>query len=469
MSKQDDMNKFKQVLTKLPEDKRKLLYERLHELPASEREDFIKDFLKKYDAKQCSFENKKHLPEKNAPQQVKKKPATDSSSKSTSNEDHPSPSTTSAAKAAPAAAKSSADKAAPAAAKSKPDSNGSSKERTSKKALSSADKHVVTAKKQTSTENAVVAKRSSAAPDKPVRSRVISKKKPAAKVNPYTSAALGILIALVILATFYFVYLFNKTSVDAKFDAMLGLDPTESYDISQEPVSIMGPAPNFPTATPTVTPIPTAIPIKEDAPDLTGLVIVIDPGHQATPDTELESIASNSSIEKEKATSGATGISSGAKEYEITLRYASVMKQYLEACGATVILTRADNETSISNSERAKIAVDNNADYFIRLHADNAPDPDIRGVKVYVPSSGNYTSSSESEGKRLAETVAESIGSTSLGVIKGNMYTGLNYADSIESYQLVIGYISNSDDDALLASDETAYNTAVGVAEFLRQ
>lgn len=430
MSKQDDMNKFKQVLAKLPEDKRKLLYERLHELPASEREEFIKDFLKKYDAKQGSTVAKKDLPEKNAPQQVKKKPAASSSLKSTAKEDHPSPSKTSAAKTAQATTKTSAAKTAPAATKS-----------------SAANK----------------------APDKPVRSRVIFKKKPAAKVNPYTSVALGILIALVILGTFYFIYLFNKTSVDAKFDSMLGLDPTESFDISQESDSIMGPVPNFPTATPTVTPIPTTIPIKEDAPDLTGLVIVIDPGHQATPDTELETIASNSSIEKEKATTGATGISTGAKEYDITLRYASVMKQYLEACGATVILTRTDNETSISNSERAKIAVDNNADYFIRLHADSAPDPDIRGVKVYVPSSGEYTSSSESDGKKLAETVAESIGSTSLGVVKGNMYTGLNYADSIESYQLVIGYISNSDDDALLASDETAYNTAVGVAEFLRQ
>ena len=46
---EDNLGKFKQIISKLPDDKRKLLYERLHDLPQSEREPFIADFGKKYD------------------------------------------------------------------------------------------------------------------------------------------------------------------------------------------------------------------------------------------------------------------------------------------------------------------------------------------------------------------------------------------------------------------------------------
>ena len=143
------------------------------------------------------------------------------------------------------------------------------------------------------------------------------------------------------------------------------------------------------------------------------------------------------------------------------------MKEYLEGCGAEVILTRETNETSLSNIERAEIATSNNADYFIRLHADSAPDSEIQGVKVYVPSTGKYSSSAASEGRKLAEAVASGIGSQSLGVVQSNMYTGLNYADSIKSYQLVIGYLSNSSDDSLLSKADTPVKTAAAVAEFL--
>ena len=42
---EDNLGQFKKILTKLPEEKRKLLYNRLHALPASEREGFINDFV----------------------------------------------------------------------------------------------------------------------------------------------------------------------------------------------------------------------------------------------------------------------------------------------------------------------------------------------------------------------------------------------------------------------------------------
>ena len=198
------------------------------------------------------------------------------------------------------------------------------------------------------------------------------------------------------------------------------------------------------------------------------LVIVIDPGHQAEYNHEQEEVGADTVASKDKATPGAVGVTSGTKEYELTLKYALVMKEYFEACGAEVILTRDSNDVDLSNIDRAQIAIDNDADYFIRLHADSAPDADISGVKVYVPSTGSFASKAKTNGERLAELVADEIGSTSLGVVQTNSYTGLNHADSIKSYQLVIGYLSNSDDDALVTDSETPYKTAVAISEFLR-
>ena len=346
---EDDLSKFKQILSKLPEEKRKLLYKRLHAMPPSEREKYIADFTKKYYTE---------------PRQPK-------------------------------------------------------------------------AKKQSSVQ----------------------------------SIGLGILVALLIVGFFYFIYVFNKTSIDKKFNQMFGMPADDTVASSVDESGIMGPEPrHFPTDTPTPvpeTPTPTPIALAEDHPDLTGLVIVIDPGHQQDYDHEHEDVGGGTSADKEKATPGAVGVISGINEYELTLEYALIMKEYLEACGAEVILTRETNDVNLSNIERAQIAIDNNADYFIRIHADSAPDADISGVKVYVPSTGSYSSSAYSEGQRLAETVAGGIGSTSLGAVQSNMYTGLNHADSIKSYQLVVGYLSNSDDDALLGKEDTAYNTAVAVAEFI--
>ena len=348
MSQQDELSKFKKIISKLPEDKRKFLYKRLQSLPPDERENYIVEFNKKY-----FVEEKKEKEPKNGVQSI----------------------------------------------------------------------------------------------------------------------VLGLLIALFVIGVCYFIYAFNKPAIDSKYNEMFGMPPSETFDTTPDGSIIMGDDPmRFPTDTPTpvpATPTPTPVPLADDHPDLTGLVIVIDPGHQQNADTELEESIPGTTAEKERATSGAVGVNSGVKEYELTLEYAIVLKSYLEGCGAEVILTRTENDVDISNIERAQIAIDNNADYFIRIHADSAPDSEISGVKVYVPSTGSYSSTIASDGEYFADMVAEAIGLPSLGSVQSNMYTGLNHADSVKSYQLVVGYLSNSEDDAVLNRADTPYKVAVAVSEFL--
>lgn len=221
-----------------------------------------------------------------------------------------------------------------------------------------------------------------------------------------------------------------------------------------------------PTSTPTPTPAPTMIPIREDAPDLTGLVIVIDPGHQAETDNETESAASWLSLQKKRCTDGCVGVTTGVTEYELTLDIALIMKDYLEQCGATVILTRSENDVNISNQERAAIAVENNADVFIRLHADGANDASVSGVNIYVPDSGNYTGSSVASGDTLGQLLSDELGVTYNGTRQTYLYTGLNYANTIPSYQVCLGYLSNSDDETFLLDPQNQLDICAVFAMF---
>lgn len=452
---EDNLAQFKQILTKLPADKRESLHKRLKGLSPSEREKFIANYVKHYNeahkksaskkpASANTSSSKKNTSKANSSVQKKGNQPSKNAKKNQSSKQHEQQKTTD---------KKPVNKPAE---NPKPAKNSGSMKKikqgfdnAQKKLDPKLDALAAKIKEEESEEKVVYTKESS--------------------VN---SIVLGLVISLLVVGIGYFVYLFNKTAIDKKFNQMFGM-PAETFTTETSDNGIMGSEPRtFPTDTPTpvpATPTPTPVPLMDNHPDLKGKTIVIDPGHQAEPDQELESALKGTSAEKEKATTGAVGVLSGAKEYELTLEYALVLKEYLEGCGAKVILTRDSNDTSISNMQRAKIANDNNADYFIRLHADSAPEDSISGVKVYVPATGKYSKSAPNDGKKLAETVAKEIGSTSLGSVQSKMYTGLNYADSIKSYQLVIGYLSNSNDDALLTNEETPYKVAIAIAEFLRK
>ena len=520
---EDNLAQFKKILANLPEERRKRLYDRLHAMPASQREAFINDFTRKY------LSGQRRHPSKKTGTQVKanvsgKKPSSPNGSaqkskhadgqakKAQPSKGHSQPAGGQPKKPQPVngqkksqPANAQAKKTQPASSQKKPSSSSKPQDKHPSPAVrnKAPDKHGTEIKhpvqpKATKPKAAPAKEPQKAESKKPaplfkfdrkpakapaeIESEHINaepviieeepKEPPRSKEASLQSVAIGILMALLIIGFGYIFYLFNKQKIDRNFNKMFGMTAEETVATTPDGLGIIGSEPTFvPSDTPTpvpATPTPTPITLKEDHPDLKGKVIVIDPGHQENPNTELEKVYKGSTAEKDKATSGAVGVNSGAKEYELTLQYALVLREYLEGCGAKVILTRDSNDADISNIERAKIATDNKADCFIRLHADSAPENDIKGVKVYVPSTGSYSKNAVKEGKKLAELVAEEIGSTSLGVVQSNMYTGLNYADSVKSYQLVVGYLSNSDDDALVTNSETPYKVAVAISEFLK-
>lgn len=287
------------------------------------------------------------------------------------------------------------------------------------------------------------------------------------KLKPlYRNILIGIFAVLAVLLIGIEVYR-NLDKIRGTSPAVTEVSSSESEAVQSETATEETTEPQ-PTATPTVTPTPapTSVPLAPDAPDLSGLVIVIDPGHQAETSQELEACATWLSVQKPGCTSGGEGVVTGTLESELTLQYALVMRDYLEQCGATVVLTREENDVDISNQERAQIAVDNNADVFIRLHADSANDSMQSGVRVYVPDSGSYTSQNSAWGDTLGTVIAEAEGLEFVETRQTYLYTGLNYANSVPAFQVSIGFLSNSDDESILVTEDNMVAVADATADF---
>ncbi len=203
--------------------------------------------------------------------------------------------------------------------------------------------------------------------------------------------------------------------------------------------------------------------------DLSGMVIVIDPGHQRHANSDTEDLAPWSDEQKAKVSGGTTGVSTGRPEYEVVLEIALKMRDYLEDQGATVILTRSSNDVDISNVERARIAVDNQADVFLRLHCDASDSSSARGIGVFVCSRGELSDYQVKWGDWLGTCLSEATGAKYRGCDASTRYSGLNWATSVPSFLLEMGFMSNATDDELLSDPDYQHDLCVGVAAFCQK
>jgi N-acetylmuramoyl-L-alanine amidase len=190
------------------------------------------------------------------------------------------------------------------------------------------------------------------------------------------------------------------------------------------------------------------------------ILISIDPGHQA-PSVDMsasEPNAPGSSEMKRKATGGTQGRYTGVAEYELNLNISKKLRDALQAEGYQVIMTREDNETAISNSERAILANESHADVAIRIHANGSDDEQTNGALAMVGSADNpYVGSLYEDSNRLAQSIldayCENTGMKNLGVQTTDTMTGINWSQ-IPVMILEMGFMTNQQDDENM-EDET--------------
>lgn len=188
-----------------------------------------------------------------------------------------------------------------------------------------------------------------------------------------------------------------------------------------------------------------------------GIIIALDPGHQSW-DVDMsaqEANAPGSDVMKAKATTGTSGQYSGLAEFQLNLDIALMVRDELVEQGYDVVMTREDNQTAISNSERATLANASGADISVRIHANGSEDPNTNGALVLIGSNENtYVGTLYDNSYRLAENVlneyCNATGMTNLGIQENDTMTGINWS-KIPVIILEMGFMSNEQDDLNMA------------------
>lgn len=213
------------------------------------------------------------------------------------------------------------------------------------------------------------------------------------------------------------------------------------------------------------------------ASDGDGFTVVIDPGHQGSwiDMSAQEPMAPGSSETKAKATTGTQGAFSGVPEYEVNLQVSLALQKELSARGYRVVMTRTDNDTAISNKERAELATSQGADITVRIHANGDGSSQATGALTMAPTSANpYLEQSVIEkSNTLASCIINhycaSTGLGNLGVISADNMTGTNWS-TVPVAILEMGFMSNQNDDLYItntANHETmAKSIADGIDEY---
>lgn len=199
-------------------------------------------------------------------------------------------------------------------------------------------------------------------------------------------------------------------------------------------------------------------------------IVCIDAGHQAYGMSQKEPNGPGSSVMKAMLTTGAVGVATGQKEYELNLAVALKLKTELLNRGYQVVMIREDNNCPVSNAQRAVYANNSGAEIFVRIHANSSANTAVRGAMAYGPSSANpymasgVVASSQALTNTLLNQFCATTGLVNKGVLLDDTMTGINWC-TIPVTIIEMGFLSNPDEDRLMATDSFRDVMARGIAD----
>ncbi|HEX3077959.1 MAG TPA: N-acetylmuramoyl-L-alanine amidase [Lachnospiraceae bacterium] len=203
--------------------------------------------------------------------------------------------------------------------------------------------------------------------------------------------------------------------------------------------------------------------------------IVIDAGHQRVQNKEEEPIGPGASETKPKVSSGTQGKYTGKPEYEVNLEVSLKLKDILEKQGYKVVMVRESHDVNISNSERAKVANDNHADAFVRIHCNGSEDSSTNGILTMCqtksnPYCGEYYEQSKALSVSILNNLCKETGANNQGVIETDTMSGINWCQ-VPVTIVEMGFMTNENEDRSLSSEayqnKLAKGIAVGITDYL--
>lgn len=198
----------------------------------------------------------------------------------------------------------------------------------------------------------------------------------------------------------------------------------------------------------------TELTLKLQPPSIQGKVIVIDPGHgKIQPGGWSDP--------------GALG-PSGLQERDVNTDIAWKLYEILQREGATVIMTRTGSSTNLDLAGRAQIANDANADIFVSIHCNSSTNPAIAGTSTYFYAPwDSILGAQRASRQRLATLVQQelvaNLGRRNIGILEANF--AVLRETRVPSILVETAFISNREEEQLLATEEFRAKAAEGIAK----
>lgn len=207
--------------------------------------------------------------------------------------------------------------------------------------------------------------------------------------------------------------------------------------------------PMLPTPTPTLEPGTTPTPTPEPAGALDGRIIGLDPAR-----------GYSSKIQ---------GTSTKVYANRLNFAVATLVKEKLEAQGATVVFTLSSVKDDKTASQRVKILNDGNVEIAIRIECNSVKSSDTRGAMAWVPEKHDK----KAESDKLANTVLGAyIEATGLPLREVKDKSIIDKSDETflsdtkaPVFTLFLGHISNSAEDKKINDAEFQKTMAQAIVD----